>query len=93
MLAKTHTKKFENILHLLTKQEQMTGQDITEVILQFMLNAVLQFLHLEICLQKARTGVSFPDFFLLMCCEKVSFLYMPGSVATSLKPVLHYDHK
>lgn len=63
MLTKTHTKKFENILHLLTKQEQMTGQDISEVILQFMLNAVLQFLHLEICLRKARTGVSFPGFF------------------------------
>lgn len=56
------SKKFESSLHLLTEQEQMTGQEITEVILQFLLNAILQLLHLAICLLKARTEVSFPDF-------------------------------
>lgn len=72
----------------------MTGEEITEVILQFMLNAVLQVLHLEYCLLKAKSGVSFPDFFvLLMFLEKVSSLYMPGNVATSPKPVLLCTHK
>lgn len=71
----------------------MTGQEITEVI-YFVLNAVLQFLHLEICFLRARTGVSLSDFFiLLMFLDKVSFLYMPGNVATSFKPVLLYVHK
>lgn len=40
----------------------MTGQKITEDILQVLLNAVLQFLHLEICLLKDRIRVNFPDF-------------------------------